>query len=714
MSQPATDPAVVCTYGPSGIGKCLAGTALVTLASGKQTTVQEIVSSNALAEKILALDGNWNLVPAKIGKVWDNGIKPVVRVKTKSGRQVDVTMNHPLLGADGWKPVTSFELGDLVAVPRSYTSPEGQQPASYPAVLTDGQVKFLAYHLANGRFFDSSITFSSGNAEIVADFKQAVETAFPDTEVRLVTVRDEPTIDYRVAKRSMVGGQKQTSKAMQFLRDQGLEGKASAEKFVPDCILAAPRVQQELFLSRYLGCDGCVEACGRISFCSASEVMSRQVVHLLLRVGVWGSLRDKEVDEKTYWEWSTGDWGCKHGMAALAGGDGLFTKPIPKEWLERPARGNHHDRLPITRGDFYERVGQRTWSSPDSYISRRKAQGLIFPTPRNPVQQGLADMVHSAAVFWDSIVEIEPLGEVPTYDLTIPEHHNFVADDFFVHNTTDMGYSFPRALFAAAPGALNSVKSVCGYEPHYTDKVRTIMEATQLIAAVTGKVDTIVFDDFSFLAEQTFNYLEKERRLSGFKLWGALRDATLEFRDKSRFCGVNVVLNAWEQPPKVNQAGKRIKGGPKLSGDLPEKLPAMCDVVLRAVHELQRKPWPTAYQCRVDPSYSMKDRFNVATLCDPAPMNLAEILRAAGFDMPRHPDFPKQETQVEQIAALLAKEPENHAEIANMMYANILKKDYTVEYARWTLRDALDRAVIRRSMAQATSTFIDTTSPLAL
>jgi hypothetical protein len=284
-----------------------------------------------------------------------------------------------------------------------------------------------------------------------------------------------------------------------------------------------------------------------------------------------------------------------------------------------------------------------------------------------------------------------------------------------IGKTTDNGYSFPRALFAAAPGALNSIRTTCGYEPEQTNNINTIMDATKLIEGVQGtRFSTVVFDDFSFLAEQTFQYLEKERRLSGFKLWGELREATLEFRNKSRYCGITVVLNCWIQPPKVNVAGKKIRGGPKLSGNLPEALPAMCDVVLQAAYEAQRRPWGAVYRCVPEGAYTMKDRFNVATLCDPAPMNLGEIMRAAGYDLPRHPDLPQQEEQVEAIAQKLTGDPTADAELVNTIYAELIRGGVSVPFARWTLRDALDRAVIRRSLDQANSVFIDTKVPLTL
>ena len=37
---------------------------------------------------------------------------------------------------------------------------------------------------------------------------------------------------------------------------------------------------------------------------------------------------------------------------------------------------------------------------------------------------------------WDVVTSIEPAGEEDVYDLTIPGLHNFVANDFVVHNST--------------------------------------------------------------------------------------------------------------------------------------------------------------------------------------------------------------------------------------------------------------------------------------
>lgn len=278
-----------------------------------------------------------------------------------------------------------------------------------------------------------------------------------------------------------------------------------------------------------------------------------------------------------------------------------------------------------------------------------------------------------------------------------------------VGKSVDAGYSFPQALFIAAPGALSSIRSVCGYSPTQVC-LQSLQEVTEILAPASKKYRTVVIDDFSFMAEQTLAIVEK--KFSGLQLWGALRNDVLEFRNTSRFAGVNVVLNSWEAPPKVKPNGSRVRGGPQLSGNLAEAFPAMCDAVFRAVHEPGRKPWPASYYCAPDPSYVMKDRFNVASIVHPAPMNLGELLRAGGHVIERHPNFPSQEQQVETISQLLSGFVKDDAQTVNEIFAKLLASGTSVAEAKWTMRDAVDRAVIRAAKQAASMQFFDTSSSL--
>ena len=265
-----------------------------------------------------------------------------------------------------------------------------------------------------------------------------------------------------------------------------------------------------------------------------------------------------------------------------------------------------------------------------------------------------------------------------------------------IGKTTDLIYSLPTALFLAPPGAMKPAHHVVGFVPASAEAT-TIEDATKRLkeAGKSGKFDAVVVDDFSLLAETTVAHLENVRKLSGFKLWGAIRDSVLEFRDTARRCGMHVVLIAHESTPRTVN-GTFVRGGPKLPGKLPEDVPTACDTVLRAAHDPTRKGWHASYRCTVDdPQWVTKDRHGVTP--DRAPMNLGEILRAAGYTIPRAPGLEWQEGIVSALANALVQDPTNAA--AYLAEAQTMGASHSDNplHIRWVMRDALDRAALLRA-----------------
>jgi replicative DNA helicase len=50
-------------------------------------------------------------------------------------------------------------------------------------------------------------------------------------------------------------------------------------------------------------------------------------------------------------------------------------------------------------------------------------------------------------LFWDRIVEITPLGEQPTFDVTVEGTHNFIADGVVVHNSIEQDADMVMFLY---------------------------------------------------------------------------------------------------------------------------------------------------------------------------------------------------------------------------------------------------------------------------
>lgn len=293
-----------------------------------------------------------------------------------------------------------------------------------------------------------------------------------------------------------------------------------------------------------------------------------------------------------------------------------------------------------------------------------------------------------------------------------------------IGKTVDCGYSFPTAAWLVGEGSLKSVESVCGYNPYALrfGKVpnvyvpTTLPEATQLIRALPH--DIIVTDDFSWLAELSMNALE--RRFKGnsnkYAKFDASRDEIMEFRDAARASRKIVVLNAWETAPKYKDGSVPpevvLRGGPKLQGDLPEKMPGLCDIVFRARVDALRKPWGACYESGLSAEWVLKDRHNTIPVNGLGqttvqyPMNLGEVLRAAGYRIPRHPEVaPWQEDVVEATAQQFLANAGQLPTIGKSVIASLRQAGISDRWIQYTLRDALARMEIRKAQSNILGSF---------
>jgi replicative DNA helicase len=65
-------------------------------------------------------------------------------------------------------------------------------------------------------------------------------------------------------------------------------------------------------------------------------------------------------------------------------------------------------------------------------ISRERAHRVAAAAQSEPLQR-----LAKSDVYWDQIKSIELDGEEEVFDLTVPGHHNFVANNIVVHNSIE-------------------------------------------------------------------------------------------------------------------------------------------------------------------------------------------------------------------------------------------------------------------------------------
>jgi replicative DNA helicase len=185
---------------------------------------------------------------------------------------------------------------------------------------------------------------------------------------------------------------------------------------VPAIVFRLVRSQILLFLNHLFATEYWAE----LNFATSSERLARQIQHLLIRFGIVAQLRLQLVDQQ---------------LCSVV--EILHERRDP----QNSEFSKNSEFLPHERS-------QPTQNSP-AFLLRDRSSVTVLDKPTNP-------LIHSE-IYWDAIVSIEYVGDKQVYDLTIPETHNFVANDICVHNTAfclglarniAAQYKLPVAIFS--------------------------------------------------------------------------------------------------------------------------------------------------------------------------------------------------------------------------------------------------------------------------
>jgi len=434
----ATDRALL-LYGVPGTAKCVKHDTLVL----DTRTGQRVTIAQACRERNIdlpSLQADYRLQPQMPTDYIDNGVRPCYRVTTHLGREIEVTLNHPFYTIDGWQPLAKLSPGDRIGVPRAL-------PFFGAAKLSDAHVKILAHLIAEGCLSQELPYYSNTNPEMQCDFSDAVQEAFPELQARWYP--DGRGCSVSAGRR----GNTFKNPCTQWLRDLGLMGLKSGDKFVPDIVFSLPRRQIALFLNRLFSGDGFLHLRPTnkqvtIDYSSKSKRLVQDVQHLLLRFGINARVRQLTSGHYRLFIHGTGPCrafiqeigllGRKYVEEALAYLTTTDISTNPNLDTVPPQVWQRLERAAISAGHMTAAGLVRIDRGVDHKVSVRRTQGMSRSRlSRLALLADDADLQRLAQsdIYWDTIVSIEPIGEHHVYDLSMAETHNFVANDIIVHNS---------------------------------------------------------------------------------------------------------------------------------------------------------------------------------------------------------------------------------------------------------------------------------------
>ncbi len=253
----------------------------------------------------------------------------------------------------------------------------------------------------------------------------------------------------------------------EWLQQLGLMGKSAHTKCIPDCVFELSREQMAIFLNRAFACDGSVYVQNgeqvALSYATVSERLARDMQHLLLRFGILAKLRYRQVNyagtTRSCYElrithqahvqrfltdigiYGKEDAVCQALTVSQTKAPKVILDTLPPEvWeLIQQAKGT------LSWAALAKRMGRN--AGHNFHVGKRGVSRALLAEIAQALSSSTLTQLAQSDLYWDEITSIEYIGEQQVYDLSVPETHNFVAEDVLVHNTT---FSMNIAEFAAA------------------------------------------------------------------------------------------------------------------------------------------------------------------------------------------------------------------------------------------------------------------------
>lgn len=392
-------------WGPPAVGKCLPGDELVLDATtGAYVPIRDFDLSHEVAAFV-----NGELIKVRPSAKMENGRRPVVKVRTQTGRELRATKNHPFLALVEGSKGKYTDLKWVVAgqlLPGTKVAVAFSQPFFGSEELPEDEVKLLALLDSEGSLKDGfggtkRAMFTNSSPVLLQEFEGAATRLGFEVRIDHEQVNEKTSV---LSKTLAICRPKTTGfVALMEKGADGLRFETSGRKEIPQIVFRLCREQVCLFLRYLYSGDGWVEGYEnttvkgkrqpRIEYSSKSKKLIRQVQELLAKFGIVSSVNWVVIKGETY-----------YALSINAAREVL-------SFLDQIGFVGH-DPIRIER-------------------AREAARQIV----ENLDERQKGNRIFRFGLLFDPVEEVLPDGEDETFDLSVPVAHNFVAAGMVVHNS---------------------------------------------------------------------------------------------------------------------------------------------------------------------------------------------------------------------------------------------------------------------------------------
>ncbi|MFH0701096.1 MAG: DNA gyrase subunit A [Candidatus Woesearchaeota archaeon] len=404
---------------------------------------------------VLSYEGNIN----KASKFFNSGKHSTINISTKSGYQLEGTLNHPILvwklGSEfkpmvSWKLLTDIQEGDIALIHRERSLFPSKSlnlqkfhplngfknEVSLPTEMNPDLAFLLGALVSEGSYHQKQILFNNKDSEFYNKVKSIIQSQFKNVQLY---------------ERKIKGGCTELSiyeqKAVLFLRNIGLSLLTSEKKVIPFSVLQSKREDQQHFLKALFEGDGSVSLMidkrhgGKsiqLNYNSKSKILINQIKTVLLNFGIISSspYLDKRNDclkllinscENIYTFYKKIGFFSERKNKKLNFITSINSKRLSKSdfipFLNDYLRLKYPTDY-ISRNNF------------DRYNSLKKNYPKLIPLV-NSDDKCLIGWIIKNNFFFDQITKVIPNNELKeVFSIKVDSNcHSFVANGFINHNT---------------------------------------------------------------------------------------------------------------------------------------------------------------------------------------------------------------------------------------------------------------------------------------
>ena len=461
---------VIFIRGICGTGKCLDKDSLIFCKpKGEKTFSYHKISELTGKEGIIiSLDNVGSLRESSFKNVRKTGKKNLFKLKTRTGREIVVSNNHPFLSITNegieWKPLKKLDDESYICLPNNI--------CINPALeISNEDIIILAHLIAEGKFGDKGgspkyYQCPTQNPLIRKDYIDALKAKFPEGEIK------EKDCEVSIKFGLMNTTKGTTNKLRLLIQKYGLDGKKSGDKFIPKEIFGLEKDKIALFLSRLFSGDGSIykRKSGQIviEYTSISKKLIQDVSILLSFFGIQHTISSKKFKENKEYSFriSISESGNLKKYITKIGFVGR-KNILAKKLLEglKNHKFTNIDKVPRVIKEYLKSLGYNyleldRFLNYEEIIKKRKEKNFkkiradkSIKTPfvfnqqkidflrshiekiNGHIKNETLSFISNKDIFWDKIKSIEFEKEDEVYDLEVEENHNFIANGIIVHNS---------------------------------------------------------------------------------------------------------------------------------------------------------------------------------------------------------------------------------------------------------------------------------------